>query len=638
MQKNRNICVGIVAHVDAGKTTITEQFLYKAGVKRDLGRVDHKNTMADSMSVEKNRGITVRASTVVFPWKGKTVQLLDTPGHVDFIAEVERSLSVLDVAVLAISAKEGIETQTRILYEALKRKKIPTVFFINKIDRRGVNLKQVYEGISNQLTPNGIKLQKILGEGSRDSVLVSMNEDDRLKEEMDDILTALSEEYLEKALTLEEDILQQERLKTFRKLFREGKCFPTLHGSALHGIGMDALLDTLVEGASFKEEKDLQARCYKVDRDPKENRRCFVRLYGGRMELRESYPLNGGEEAIKITQMAGLDGITPVPKHRADAGEIVVIYDNTLSVEDTLGSFSTKEDMDQKKNIASPTLIATVEYEHLGQRKEILHALDILTDEDPFLDYQIHPRTEEIQVKLFGIVQKEIVLELLKERFGIITTIKNPETLYLEKPLHASEGVMYMYRDTFLPATIGLKIIPLPEGSGFQYESAVSLGHLKKSFQRAVYDGVREGVQEGVGSRGLTDLKVIFSESEFDSVNSTPSDFRKLAPQVLKKALNNNKLVLMEPYLHYELQLPVDAIGKGVSDILRMRGTVSDPLVDRELGTVRGEIPADTCKAFGQELSGYTEGKGSFHTRFSGYKRCNPPVLRFEDKKSRNNG
>lgn len=622
MEKRKNICVGIVAHVDAGKTTITEQFLYKAGVKRALGRVDHKNTTADSMNVEKDRGITVRASTVVFPWKGIGIQLLDTPGHVDFIAEVERSLSVLDVAVLAISAKEGIETQTRILFEALRKKNIPTVVFINKIDRRGVNLEQVYQGIKTQLTPMGVKLQRVVGEGTKDTVLVPFDEDKGLLEAMDDVLTILREDYLEKALTLGEDRLYEERKDTFQEIFRQGKCFPVLHGSALHGIGIEALLDAVANGGNFQEEEHFKARCYRVDRDDKGNRRCFLRLLGGSMELRETYPVNGGEEEIKIRQMAGLEGITPVTKSRAEAGEIVVVYDNTLSVEDTLGSISLQEE----EHIASPTLMATVEYEHLGQRKEILHALEILTDEDPFLDYHIHPTTEEIQIKLFGVVQKEILLELLKERFGIVTTIKKPETLYLESPLHASEAIMRMYRDTFLPATIGLEVVPLPEGSGFQYESAVSTGHLKISFQRGVQDGIKKGVREGLGSRGLTDLKVIFRESEFDSVNSTPSDFRKLAPLVLKKALEQHPRVLLEPYYRYELEIPVDAIGKGISDILRMRGGVSEPMIQNGSALITGEIPVDTCKTFGQELSGYTKGKGSFRTRFFGYKRCNRRV------------
>ena len=621
MEKRKMICVGIVAHVDAGKTTITEQFLYKAGVKRALGRVDHKNTMADSMQVEKDRGITVRASTVVFPWKGTTVQLLDTPGHVDFVAEVERSLSVLDVAVLAISAKEGIEAQTRILFEALRRTKIPTILFINKIDRQGVNLEQVYEGITNQLSPQGVKLQRVVGQGDKESRLVSFTEDEALREAMDDVLATLREDYLEKALTFKEDRLQEARKDTLGRLFREGKCFPILHGSALHDIGLDPLLDTIVREGNFQEEEDFRARCYRVDRDDNGNRRCFLRILGGRMELRKSYPINGGEEEIKIRKMAVLKGITPVEKPWAQSGEIVVVYDNDLSVEDTLGDrFLEKEG----KSIATPTLTATVEYEHLGQRKEILQALEILTDEDPFLDYQVHAETEEIQIKLFGVVQKEIVLELLKERFGIVTNIKNPETLYLQRPLYSSEAIMRMYQDTFLPATIGLRVIPLPEGCGFQYESRVSMGHLKKSFQRAVAEGIKKGVREGLESKGLTDLKVVFSESEFDSVNSTPADFRKLAPLVLKKALSKQPLVLMEPYYRYELEVPMEAVGRGISDIIGMRGRVSEPKITKGWAVIKGEIPVDTCKTFDQELYDYTKGKGSFRREFYGYKRWGP--------------
>lgn len=612
MSKNQ-ICVGIVAHVDAGKTTITEQFLYKSGLKKTLGRVDHKDASADYLAVEKERGITVRATSLAFPWKDKTIHLLDTPGHVDFIAEVERSLSVLDAAVLAISAKEGVQTQTRVLFNALKRLGIPTFIFINKIDRFGVELEKVYQEIEKTLTPDFIRLQSV----ESGNVLIDFEADFKLHEAADDILSKFSDAYLEKVLA--EEVDTDMRLDEIGRLFKEGKCYPLLHGAALHGLGVEALLDACARWVAFLPDSELRGRCYKIDRDEKGNRRCFVRLTGGRLELRGTYPVLGYEEPIKMRQLAKLEGITARPCAEVSAGEIAIVYDPILKIEDVIGGGG-EEAQNEAFRIATPTLMANVAYEHLGQRKEILKALEILTDEDPFLAFRIHPVTEAIEVKLFGSVQKEILIDLLKERFDICTSIDEPMTLYKEKPSEMGRALMQMYRHTPLAATIGLEVQPLEVGAGFQYQSKVSLGDLKKPFQTAVSDGVKKAVERGVGQWPLTDLKVIFVESAFDSVNSTPSDYRKLAEEVLLKALESMPLTLMEPLLSYEMEIPAYAIGKAVADVLKMGGVVSDPEIVGEFAYLSGIVPVDTSKNYLEELADYTEGKGRFNTKFFGYR------------------
>lgn len=617
---NNKISVGIVAHVDAGKTTITEQFLYKAGINKEVGRVDRQNTTADFLSVEKERGITVRATTVAFPWKDKVVQLLDTPGHVDFIAEVERSLSVLDAAVLAISAKEGVQTQTRVIFNALRRLNIPTILFINKVDRMGVDLDAVYDDIYKYLSPCAVRLQTVGNVSNRDAYLMDFNQDEVLLSLADEVLAESSDAYLERVITSSETLTVADRWMEIKKQFKAGQCFPLLHGAALHGLGIDALLDTLAEFVSFTPAQALTGRCYKVDRDDKGNRRCFVRLTGGELVLRESYPVDSEMESIKIRQMALLNGITPVKVDRATAGDIVILYDNALKIEEFIGTSEGGNGKVSQEHIAIPTLIANVKYEHLGQRKEILNALEVLTDEDPFLAYRIHPLTEAIEVKLFGVVQKEIVLDLLKERFGILTEIEEPQTLYKERPSKEAYAIMQMYRHTHLPATVGLSVTPLPIGSGFVYESNVSLGDLKKTFQTAVQDGVKKAIEQGVGQWSLTDLKVTFVDSDYDSVNSTPADYRRLAPLVVEKAFEDMALVLLEPLLSYELEIPSYAIGRSVSDLLRMSGTVSDPEIKGETMILRGIVPVDTCKNYLGELADYTEGKGIFNTKFYGYR------------------
>lgn len=615
-----NICVGIVAHVDAGKTTLTEQFLYKAGALKKLGRVDHKDAVADSLSVEKERGITVRASTLSFSWKGKTIQLLDTPGHVDFIAEVERALGVLDAAILVVSAKEGVQAQTRVIFHALKRLGIPTIIFINKVDRFGVDLESVYSDIRQYLADTCIPLQAVKHVSSKETALVWLSEDKACMAYADDILSLGSDAYLEMLINYPERVDDAFRFLEIKRQCLQTACYPILHGAALHGIGIDPLLDTLADIVTFIPEIQLRARCYKVDRDDFGNRRCFLRVYGGVLILRESYPVNGGQWTLKIRQLATLRGINPMSQSRVEAGEIAIIYDNDLKIEDQLIEPLCEKGIAPLEHIAVPTYIANVQAAHLAERKAILHALDILTDEDPFLDYRIHPLTDAIEMKLFGRVQKEIVLDLMKERFGIVTCIESPKTLYKQKPTRTVSAVMQMYKDTHLAASVGLSVEPMPEGSGFVYETLVSYGDLKKPFQQAVYEGVKKTVENGVREWALTDLKVVFTFSEFDSVNSTPSDYRKLAPEVLKKALVEEKLLLLEPLWSYHLEVPSFSLGKAIADMLRMRGTVSEPLLNGDTCYLSGIVPVDSSKGYLQELADFTEGKGLWSTSFFGYR------------------
>lgn len=614
----KKINVGIVAHVDAGKTTITEQFLYKAGIIKSIGRVDTGNTVTDAMELEKERGITIKTSTVSLNWNGTTINLLDTPGHMDFIAEVERSLSVLDGVVLAISAREGVQPQTKVLFNALKRMNIPVILFINKVDRMGVNLPKVYADIEKYLTKDTFSLEVLEDTGTREVSVKNFNEDATLAQYNYEKLSMYSDAFMEKYLDEQPDTLTADFNEHLLNLIRNAEIFPILHGVALHGIGMDTLLDSIASWFETSMSSDLYARVYKVDRDERGQRRCFTRLFGGEIKLRETYPISGTERHVKILNLSLLKGAKPKPVDVVSEGDIAIIYSDQLNIEDIIG---TPSKLREDYSISTPTLKATVEAPDLAIRKDILNALTILTDEDPFLGFSIHPETEEIVVTLFGLVQKEILEATLRYRFDIDTVIKKPDIIYLETPSKESEAVLRMYKDHFLPATVGLKIRPLPIGSGVRYVTNVSFGDLKKPFQNAVEEGVLFGLKSGPLGNVVTDLEVSFDYSEFNSVDSTPSDFRKTAELVVVMALKIAETTLLEPILDYEVTVPVYAVGRVIADMIKMKGSVSTPEIEGEFSYLYGEVPARTSNLYATELADYTEGKGELSMRFSGKRR-----------------
>lgn len=618
------INIGIVAHVDAGKTTITEQMLYTCGVIKTPGRVDNGNTITDDDLLEKQRGITIKASTVSMNWKECKINLLDTPGHMDFIAEVERSLEVLDIAILAISAKEGIQPQTKVIYNALKRCNIPTVLFINKVDRMGVVLSELYNTIKEELSDALYFINDITDQGTRDAAVVDELMNIEMIENNQDTIALLDDQILMSVLE-GNPIEQTERIDSARKLFLSCKLIPLLHGSALLGTGIEPLLNLVVTWGKSIQQSCLSARVYKVDRDMHGARRCYTRIFGGELELREVYPIHSKETTFKILKMAIFCGVKPVVTNKVTAGDIAIIYSDKLEIEDIIG----EPPEDRKRySIAVPTLKARVIDNDLGMRKAICEALIQFTDEDPFLEFSIHPFTEAIEIKIFGVVQKEIIEMQLKERFGIETQIQNPDTIYKERPSESSTVCRYMYKDgNHYAATVGLKVEPLPVGSGIVYETLVSYGDLKKPFQNAVREGAEFGLREGLKGWSLTDVKVSFIYSEFNSVDSTPADFRKLAEEVVKLAIIESGTECLEPILDFELTVPQYAIGRAMSDVLKMRGEVNEPIVIKEMVLLTGKIPVDTSKAYESELADYTGGKGVLVTHFSGYKlidkKCN---------------
>ncbi|MCL2576256.1 MAG: TetM/TetW/TetO/TetS family tetracycline resistance ribosomal protection protein [Defluviitaleaceae bacterium] len=564
--------IGIIAHVDAGKTTLTENILHLGGVVKEIGRVDKGNTQTDSMAVERRRGISVRAAVTSFIHNSVQFNLIDTPGHVDFVAEVERVFSVLDGVVLVVSAKEGLQSQTRVLMDTIVSLGMPCIVFINKIDRMGAELKKVFADVKDYMG----------------GWLVNA-------EEMDDELAQLA---------------------------KAGQVYPAFYGSALKGVGVKELLDAIPQflpEAAQEADKAVSGVVFKIDNSTRE-RLAYVRLYQGRLQLRDMVDHNGKQE--KIVRLARLEGSKVVQCNFVEAGDITVLYLKDLKVGNVIGE--PNQHM-RKIRLARPTLSVEVLPNEPAQKRMLYESLVQLADEDPLLDLS---NNKKMSVHMFGEVQMEILHELLFERYGISVHFSQSSTIYMEVPTKMSSAVAPIFKSGMpYAAGVGFRIEPLSVGSGLQYVTEVSFGDLEKPFQNAVQEAVFETCKHGVYGWEITDVKIIFDYADYHSVKSTPSDFRNLTPLVLMEAFTNAGVTLLEPYLDFELQVPQTSIAKAIYDLQCMKGEIAET-INGDFIRITGIIPSHNCKGYGAKIGGYTEGQGIWLTKFHGYR----PTAFAEDK------
>ncbi|NYB74999.1 tetracycline resistance ribosomal protection protein [Sedimentibacter hydroxybenzoicus DSM 7310] len=614
------INIGILAHVDAGKTTVTECLLYKSGAINKIGRVDNGTTITDSMELERDRGITIRASTVSFNYNDTKVNIIDTPGHMDFIAEVERTLRVLDGAVLVISAKEGIQVQTKIIFNTLVKLNIPTIIFVNKIDRKGVCLDEIYNQMRGKLTPDLAIMQSVRIEDKDDFELINIKDDKVIQDQISEKLLDINDNLLEKYIN-GYVITEKEYHNAFLDGINNCNLYPVFHGSALKNIGIDELLFAITNYLPINNDNtadNLSAYVYKIDRDEESRKITFLRVFSGNIRTRQDVLINGTEEIFKIKSLESIMNGEIVKVDQVNSGDIAIISNaNSLKIGDFIGK---KNDEILDIKISEPALRASIKPYDLSKRSKLIGALFELTEEDPFLDCEINGDTEEIILKLFGNIQMEVIESLLKNRYKIDAKFGELKTIYKERPKRNSEAVIHIE----VPpnpywASIGLSIEPLPIGSGLLYETKVSYGYLNNSFQHAVKDAVEKACKEGLYGWEITDLKVTFIYGLYYSPVSTPSDFRNLTPYVFWEALRKSGTEILEPYLKYTVQVPNDFCGRAMSDLGKMRASIADIIAKGEETTLTGKIPVNTSKSYQAEILSYSNGKGIFITEPCGY-------------------
>ncbi|MFJ2703312.1 GTP-binding protein [Streptomyces sp. NPDC087428] len=630
--------LGILAHVDAGKTSLTERLLHTAGIIDELGRVDDGNTQTDSLALERRRGITIKSAVVSFDIDDVTVNLIDTPGHPDFIAEVERVLSVLDGAVLVISAVEGVQAQTRVLMRTLRRLRIPTLVFVNKADRAGARYGQVLREIAEKLTPYAVAMGPAgTGLGTRDALCPSYAPaDHRLTGRLTELLTehddALLAAYVEGGESIAPARLHQElAAQTGRAVVH-----PVYFGSAATGAGTAALtsgIKELLPAAQGDPDGPVSAAVFKVERGPAGESLAYVRMFSGTVRTRDRLPFGQGPAAAGEGKVTGIDVFaygSAIRSASAGPGRIAKLRGLPgIRIGDAVGVVRKAAE----HHFAPPTLESVVVPAPPASRGELHMALARLAEQDPLINLRQDDVRKEVSVSLYGEVQKEVIEATLAEEFGIDVAFRETTTICLERPSGTGAAFEIIGKDgnPFL-ATVGLRVDPAPAGSGVRYRLGVELGSMPYSLMRAVEETVHETLGQGLYGWQVTDCTVTMTHSgywprqshahgTFDkSMSSTAGDFRNLTPLVLMAALQRAGTTVYEPMHRFRLELPADALGPLLPVLAHLTATPGPPSVDGARCVLEGEIPAARVHELQQRLPSLTGGEGVLESAFASHR------------------
>jgi ribosomal protection tetracycline resistance protein len=596
---HRTLNLGILAHVDAGKTTLTERLLYAAGVIDVLGSVDDGSTQTDTLALERQRGITIKSAVVSFAIDDVTINLIDTPGHPDFIAEVERVLSVLDGAVLVISAVEGVQAQTSLLMRALQRLRVPTLIFVNKTDRGGAEPERVVEGIAERLTPSIVPM------GATRSALAEV-----LAANDDALLAA----YVDDEASLSHELLQAElAAQTKRALVH-----PVFFGSAMTGVGVETLMSGIAELLPSIDgdcDTPVSGSVFKIERGPAGEKVAYVRMFSGTVHTRDRIQFGRGSEG-KVTAVSVFEKGPAAKSEAVSAGQIAKLWGlGEVQIGDAIGRKRSAEE----HHFAPPTL-ETVVVPIRAEDKGVLQiALSRLAEQDPLIQVRQDDLRQELYVSLYGEVQKEVIQATLAADFGIDVAFRETTTICVERPIGTGRALEKAPKP-FL-ATVGLRVEPAPVNSGVEYRLEVDPGSLPLSFHKAVEATVHETLQQGLYGWQVTDCIVTMTHSirlrHFST--STPADHRNLTPLVLMSALRQAGTVVCEPIHRFHLEAPADTLGP-LLPVLAQLGAVPElPAQNGSSFTLEGAIPAARVHELRLRLPRLSRGEGVLECTFDRY-------------------
>ncbi|MFJ8713378.1 GTP-binding protein [Streptomyces violaceus] len=617
--------LGILAHVDAGKTSLTERLLHSAGVIDEIGSVDDGNTRTDTLALERQRGITIKSAVVSFPFDGVTVNLIDTPGHPDFIAEVERVLGVLDGVVLVVSAVEGVQAQTRVLMRTLQRLRIPTLLFVNKIDRRGARYDEVLRAISTRLTPAIVPMGTATGLGTRRARFtpgLGPAALDVLAGHDDTLLSAYVENTVTDAL-LHTSLVAQTR---------EALVHPVFFGSAATAAGVDALLagiEDLLPPADGDADGPLSGTVFKVERGPAGEKAAYARLFSGTLRTRDRIPFGTDGAEGRITAISVFGQGTDTRGDAVVAGQIARLWGlGDIRIGDAIG-----EPRKEYEHFFAPPTLETVVVPDPDVNSGALHlALTQLAEQDPLIGLRHDERRQETSVSLYGEVQKEVIQATLAEEYGLGVTFRETTPLCVERLIGTGQAVEFNKKDAnpFL-ATVGLRVDPAPVGSGVGFRLEVELGSMPYAFFKAVEDTVRETLDQGLHGWQVPDCTVTMTHSGYSprqshahqgfdkSMSSTGADFRGLTPLVLVEALRRAGTRVHEPMHRFRVEAPADTLG-ALLPVLAALAAVPQTTETRGAGCIlAGTVPAGRVHELEQRLPGLTRGEGELESVFDHY-------------------
>lgn len=637
-EKNNIRNVGIVAHVDAGKTTLTEQLLYQSGSSMTLGSVDKGTTHTDFLDIEKQRGISVKASEIDVNWDDKTIYIIDTPGHIDFSAEVERSIGVLDGAVVVISSVEGVQPQTEVYFNALKELNTPTIFFINKIDRIGSSPSNTIAAMKRLLSKNLIPIQLICENEhgfTINNLFHEFSEETNIEEIANTAYKSIFEEIVEILADNNEDILKQyldgsltlKRIKNEIKIQSvNGIIYPVLFGAALKGEGIKELLDGIVDYLPPPKDLDneeLSALVYKISHHKTLGKVSHIKLFSGKIKPRDEILNVSKNKKEKLTVIKKIINGRPQDVKSAKSGELVMVSGLDCNTYDILGS---KYHISKLPNLANALLTLKIYPRKEEDYMPLVEALTILQEEDPLINMEWIKEKKEIHIQIMGKIQLEIIESVLKERFNIEVTFGPPSVIYKETPSAKGYGEEYYTMPKPCWAIVTFLIEPLPKGSGIIYESKVRTEKVKLKYQKEIENNLDKILQQGIHGWNVTDLKITFTEGEDHVLHSRPGDFAAATAMAIMRGLKAVGTTLLEPMINFKITIPEDIGGKVLNDIIQMRGSFENPTIYNGLFTLEGKLPVATSLEYLVDLSIISSGRSVMSTKFAGYEPCAPEL------------
>lgn len=595
---DNNIVLGILAHVDAGKTTLSEAMLYLSGKLKKLGRVDHRDSFLDNNSLERARGITIFSKQAVMPLGEMTVTLLDTPGHVDFSAEAERSLQVLDYAVLVISGTDGVQAHTETLWKLLERYNVPVLIFVTKMDLPGCDRQEIMDGLRTRLSERCVDFSA---------------EGDALFESAAMCSEEAMDEYIETGS------IGAERL---RDMLRRREIFPCCFGSGLRTEGVAEFLNMLELYARPGDySEDFSARVYKIARDAQGNRMTFMKVTGGALRVRSLMKYadrDGNAFEEKISQLRIYSGAKYDTAETVLPGQICAALGLT-------GTYP-GQGLGAAGDFAEPLLEPVMSYRVIlppqSDPAVLLPKLMQLDQEDPQLHIVWNERTREISVQLMGRVQAEIFRSLVKERFDTDITLDTGRIMYRETIKDTVEGVGH-FEPLRHYAEVHLLLEPLPRGSGIELSSSCPEDELDRSWQRLILTHLAEKQHIGVltGSP-VTDIRFTLAAGRAHIKHTEGGDFRQATYRAVRQGLMQAESVLLEPWYSFVLEVPAEQIGRAISDVRAMNGEIDSPEDAGGMMRLEGAAPVAGMNEYMQELLAYTHGRGRLSLTPGGYRAC----------------
>ncbi|TYQ17800.1 UNVERIFIED_CONTAM: small GTP-binding protein [Acetivibrio alkalicellulosi] len=590
----KKLVIGILAHVDAGKTTLSESILYLSGKLRKPGRVDNKDAYLDNYELERARGITIFSKQAIFEMGGKQFFLMDTPGHVDFSAEMERTLQVLDYAILVISGADGVQGHTKTLWRLLDMYKIPAFLFVNKMDQNGTDKNKLIKEIKKQLDDRCIEFVQVNTEGFYDQLAMC-----------DEIMM---EDYLETG-HIETDIINE--------AIKERKVFPTFFGSALKLEGIEEFLQGILKYTIIPFYPDeFGAKVFKITRDDQGNRLTHMKLTGGKLKVRDI--LTNGNWKEKVNQIRIYSGQRFEAVSEIDKGCVFAVTG--------LSQTRTGEGFGIEKFSSGPVLEAVLLYQIILPEgcdpRVMIPKLRQIEEEEPEFRIVWDEDLQEIQVHIMGEVQIEILQSLIKSRFGVEVTFGTGRIVYKETIANVVEGVGH-FEPLRHYAEVHLLLEPGDPGSGLQFGVECNEEILGRSWQRLVLTHLEEKEHKGVlTGAAITDMKITLVSGRSHNKHTEGGDFREATYRAVRQGLKEAESILLEPYYNFEMEIPEKMVGRAMTDIEKMHGTCQVSNINDETAVVVGSAPVINMQNYHKEIVAYTKGLGRLFTSLKGYEPC----------------